>query len=334
MFPDFLGIGAQKAGTTWLYRNLQTHPDVWLPREKELHYFDEKVDGTQSLRTKLAGEDQRDDRWRRQLRRQIRTYRTRRSLSDVRWDLHYFFGPVSDRWYASLFDQGQGKVTGEITPSYSTLGSERVAHVRRLMPKVKVLFFTRNPIERAWSHAAMAVEHAERRGGEVEGDLSEHFRSESSRLRTDYMRTIDVWSSHFPPEQLFVGFLEDVRFSPRELLARICAFLGVEPQERWPYAESRIHGGSADAIPVRLAAELAELHAPLLEALAERFGGHADWWRYCAERLRERSGGTGELPIPLLDSPLWKEWNAGRVMPGPDARGLQSAPLAELDSLR
>lgn len=38
--PDFLGIGAQKAGTTWLYENLCRHPDLYLPEPKELHYFD------------------------------------------------------------------------------------------------------------------------------------------------------------------------------------------------------------------------------------------------------------------------------------------------------
>jgi len=38
--PDFLGIGAQKAGTTWLYENLRHHPELYLPEPKELHYFD------------------------------------------------------------------------------------------------------------------------------------------------------------------------------------------------------------------------------------------------------------------------------------------------------
>jgi hypothetical protein len=38
--PDFLGIGAQKAGTTWLHENLQCHPDLYLPADKELHFFD------------------------------------------------------------------------------------------------------------------------------------------------------------------------------------------------------------------------------------------------------------------------------------------------------
>ena len=34
------GIGAAKAGTTWLYRYLAAHPEVRLPAVKELHYFD------------------------------------------------------------------------------------------------------------------------------------------------------------------------------------------------------------------------------------------------------------------------------------------------------
>lgn len=30
MYPDFLVIGAQKAGTTWLDRNLRAHPPICL----------------------------------------------------------------------------------------------------------------------------------------------------------------------------------------------------------------------------------------------------------------------------------------------------------------
>lgn len=38
--PGFLGIGAQKSGTTWLHANLARHPSIFLPETKELHYFD------------------------------------------------------------------------------------------------------------------------------------------------------------------------------------------------------------------------------------------------------------------------------------------------------
>ena len=39
--PDFLCVGAQKAGTSWLYQQLEPHPDFWMPPVKELHYFDQ-----------------------------------------------------------------------------------------------------------------------------------------------------------------------------------------------------------------------------------------------------------------------------------------------------
>src|SRR5262245_62109605 len=37
--PDFLFVGAQKAGTSWLYGQLERHPDFWMPPVKELHYL-------------------------------------------------------------------------------------------------------------------------------------------------------------------------------------------------------------------------------------------------------------------------------------------------------
>jgi len=43
--PNFLGIGAQRAGTTWLHAQLRSHPAIYLPtRRKELHFFDRYYD--------------------------------------------------------------------------------------------------------------------------------------------------------------------------------------------------------------------------------------------------------------------------------------------------
>ena len=36
----FLGIGAQEAGTTWLHKMLRLHPDIGMPEQKELHFWD------------------------------------------------------------------------------------------------------------------------------------------------------------------------------------------------------------------------------------------------------------------------------------------------------
>jgi len=36
----FLGIGAQKAGTTWIYHHLSQHPQICFPAGKEIHFWD------------------------------------------------------------------------------------------------------------------------------------------------------------------------------------------------------------------------------------------------------------------------------------------------------
>lgn len=38
--PTFLGIGAQKTGTSWLHEMFRLHPGIGLPQKKELHYWD------------------------------------------------------------------------------------------------------------------------------------------------------------------------------------------------------------------------------------------------------------------------------------------------------
>ncbi len=44
MLPNYLIIGAPRCGTTWLARNLRTHPQIFMPNVKELHFFDQNYD--------------------------------------------------------------------------------------------------------------------------------------------------------------------------------------------------------------------------------------------------------------------------------------------------
>ena len=39
--PDFLCIGTQRSGTTWLFENIRQHPQIYLPYKKELNFFSE-----------------------------------------------------------------------------------------------------------------------------------------------------------------------------------------------------------------------------------------------------------------------------------------------------
>jgi hypothetical protein len=42
--PNLIGIGAQRAATTWMYHCLKEHPQVFAPEKKEIHFFDENFD--------------------------------------------------------------------------------------------------------------------------------------------------------------------------------------------------------------------------------------------------------------------------------------------------
>src|SRR5262245_36369070 len=39
VLPTFIGIGAQRAGTTWAHNCLAQHPQVYMSEKKELHFF-------------------------------------------------------------------------------------------------------------------------------------------------------------------------------------------------------------------------------------------------------------------------------------------------------
>jgi hypothetical protein len=42
--PNFLFVGAAKTGSTWMYRTLAAHPEVYVPSVKEIHFFDDYYD--------------------------------------------------------------------------------------------------------------------------------------------------------------------------------------------------------------------------------------------------------------------------------------------------
>jgi hypothetical protein len=323
MYPDFIGIGAQKAGTTWLHRNLQAHPRIWMPKEKELHYFDEKIKQQGGFLSRLRGRTPTDKRWRRQASARFKRLPKKQFWQDVKWDLRYFLKRPDDAWYASLFEPGKGRLVGEATPDYAILDKDAVAHVHEIMPDARIIFIMRNPIERPWS----AVDMRLRIRGETLEETADRkffrrFDNRGSRLRTDYLRTFENWGAFYPGEQIFVGFLEDISFFPGELLESLYAFLGVNPAFKAPGATRKIHSGQRDIIPTRFAVYLARSYHEQIKELHERFGGYASFWLYCAEQLLENPPEDETITYPLYESRLWEEWSGSREVT------VQSGPLS------
>lgn len=242
--PQFLGIGAQKAGTTWLHRQLRCHPSLFLPVRKELHYFDKRYD--QSLGV-----------------------------------------------YARHFRGARNRMRGEITPAYGVLHPDRIQFIHRVMPDLKLILLLRNPVSRSWSHALMQlVKRAGRRYEDVpEEEFYAHFLSPGSRMRSDYVTTVDNWLAVYPADQLFVGFFEDVRERPGELLTKVFAHLNVPQVDDWSQfpMEREVHVGVRVPMPDKYREFLEGLYADDIERMIARFGTRCEAWRPSA-------------PSPLTDA--------------------------------
>jgi hypothetical protein len=330
-YPDFIGIGAQKAGTTWLYRNLRDHPQIWMPK-KEVHYFDQRINDTSfRLRTRLFGGRPEDRAWRQQVKHWTGVHLRKFSLPGLVWVYRYYMRPPDDGWYAALFAAGGRMTTGEITPNYSVLGREQIAHVHEIMPEAKIVFLMRNPIERAWSQTVMYFDKKEAR--QVEDVRDEEFleftRSQSA-LHTDYLRTLENWGAFFDEKQIFVGFLEDIHFYPNRLLARLYRFLGVDATANYKVIRRRIHTRDVETMSTRLAVRLAGAYLEDAGALEDCFGGYASFWRYSARRLVEDPPEGERIAYPLWESSLWDDWISEtglNPVPGSKEAKPQSGPL-------
>jgi hypothetical protein len=214
------------------------------------------------------------------------------------------------------------------------LEKKQIAHVHEIMPDARIVFMMRNPIERAWSQTVMYFDKREgRRVEEVrEEDFLAFIRGQSS-LHTDYLRTLTNWGSCFPKDQVFVGFLEDIHFYPNRLLSRLYRFLGVDPSADYRVIKRKIHSRDVETMPTRLAVRLAESYLGDAEALEERFGGYASFWRFGARRLVEDPPEGERIAYPLWESELWEEWvrETGQS-PAPGSREArpQSGPLSSV----
>jgi hypothetical protein len=272
--PDFLVIGAQRSGTSWLYQVLRKHPELWLPPLKELHYFD-KIAKPQS--------------WQGQEKLRRLRGRLGNSLRICLWDLKYFLGKRNDEWYAGLFTKAQqkGLLAGEVTPAYALLNSEQFLHVYRNNTRIKLIFIMRDPVERAWS----AVNRAFRRGHIPGTTLTIQAALKRARRHSadsEYIETVNRLDSIFPSSQLHYCFFEDLALRPVNFVSAILSFLGVSSENAeflLPTVSLTRVLPQTNPMPVEFEREIAGDLLPSMQELCERFNGPPHKWRNHYEKL-------------------------------------------------
>ena len=180
--------------------------------------------------------------------------------------------PVSDEWYGRIFASAKDQqICGEVTPEYSLLPLEGIEHVRRLNPRLKIIFLMRDPVDRCWSHLRMLMSRDP--GMDVR-----HWANQSEVIaRSDYPNIISRWISIFGHAQLFIANYEEVSQSPQRLIAKVSEFLGV------PTHPATLRRAPEVVFPGRECAIPAEVRALLRARLDEVYRRLCEWQQDAAD---------------------------------------------------
>jgi Sulfotransferase domain len=260
LMPDFMIIGAQKGGTTSLYRYLVDHPAIAPIYIKEPHYFDIHYN------------------------------------KGLGWYRSHF--PTSLEKFYVEHAHKIDFITGEASPYYMVhpLAPARVA---KLLSNVKLILVLRNPVDRAYSQYQHqlrqpgveplsfeeAIDREEERLAGEQKKLTENpdyvsfnHRHYSYLTRGRYVDYIPAWMKLFPKEQFLVLKSEDLYRDPSAILKETFAFLNVpnmaikEQKEEYTQFNKASYTKLDPATRQRLVEYFKSYNARLYEFLGRDFG--------------------------------------------------------------
>jgi hypothetical protein len=260
MLPDFLILGAMKAGTTSLYRYLAAHPDFARRRRKEeVHFFD------------------------------------KHQARGTAWYASFFPSRL-DRWRAAL--RGRRLVSGETSPYY-LFHPAVPARVQALLPRARLFVLLRDPVARAWSHYRHSVRKGREILGFAQALAREpeRLRGEEERLLADasrfslahrhfsyftrglYADQIERWVRCVGRERLLIFRSEDFFADPAAAVSRATDFLGLQGRDPASYVHefTRHNPGDSEALDPAIEARLRDAYAPHNQRLAALLGPEFSW---------------------------------------------------------
>jgi hypothetical protein len=198
--PDFLLIGAQKAGTTWISSMIRQHPEICMPKKKEIHFFNKRKNFKKGIKwykrkfkkcgkEKIVGEATPNYLW---------TNKNKKEMKE----------------------------------------SNRVKNIPKKVYKsckdTKLIVSIREPLDRAISAYKTLI-----RGGHISPrrSITEVYHRHGIVTMGDYETHIRKWLEYFDSSQfLFLVFEEDIKKNKKSTLKKIYKFLNVDDK----YVPNRI----------------------------------------------------------------------------------------------
>jgi hypothetical protein len=199
MLPDFIVIGAAKAGTTALYWYLADHPQVCMSKVKETNYFAYGLDGTGHW---LYGDP----------------------------ELHHFPIKSRDDYERSFDGAGDAIAIGEASPIYLEC-PQSAARIAVAIPDARIICGIRDPVDRAYSDYLMYLRSRGRPFDPARelNPLAAWAHPDSHWMRISrYHDALRRYFDRFPRQQILVFLFDDLRSDQAGLVRDIYGFLGVD----------------------------------------------------------------------------------------------------------
>ena len=273
--PDFLIIGAQKSGTTWLADQLSLHPGIFMAPD-EIHYFDKAQNYSRG----------------------------------VSWYAKHFEDAAPGQLVAEktpdyLWANGDG-AEGHLPDVHLKL--------YQALPGARLIVVLRNPVERALSALTHLVRTRRiAPPGNVDelllGKKHNRIRGHGVISKGLYYRQLMAYARLFNRSQMLVLiFEEDIARAPEAGLSQVCRFLGV-PQIA-PHTSEAVHQNASRRSLPRL---LADFYFPPARPLSKVIDRIAPAWKpvpgsRTMDELYQTYAGENEKLFKWLNRPMPRSW--------------------------
>lgn len=314
------GVGAQKAGTSWLFDQLQKSKDVHGGHVKEMHYFDtlhmpsdqnhwvQRLETLNAMVGRIKGGFAPENAIR---LRQIR---------QVTHQLACFAAEKGDHSaYVKALMEGRTteKALLDFTPSYSGMPVEGLKDMASI-GRAKFVFVLRDPVSRMWSQIRMRtkmldVAKTDEEFFRISVEHAHHLK-EINRYphiyRADYLGTMDRLEQAVSHQDIKYVFYENL--FRQDTMDEICEFLNVAPVK--VESSKRVNLGREIPIDEDTRALIGNALRVQYEGVFSRFGGEVpEKWHETLAKVDAVTKGA-----PLSASPPVQA-----AAPSPVARGKQ-----------
>ncbi len=196
-----LGVGAQKAGTTWLWNYMFSRSDVRTGFVKEYHVFD---------RQSLAHKKRKN--------RAIQNLKASFKAGDNAWQgskdaqlLNFYVNESSYfDYFAGLLDDPGAVAACDITPAYGFLEVETYVRIKEEFLKRRVdvtpVLLMREPVARLESMVRMGFQHSNKAASRelILNEMQQSVQKRADKVRSDYRATCENLSEVFGDQVITV----------------------------------------------------------------------------------------------------------------------------------